>query len=78
MKLLIDVSNMNVMSMHEHQIWIVDADAKMSAVLEAAGKASYLADVIRTRIINTREATDVDIRTHKVLPMAANEAAADA
>jgi hypothetical protein len=70
MKLLIQVSSMNDTGQHEHQSWIVDAEARLADVLAAAHKNTRIGgNQVMSRIIDTGDATKVDVQATKHLPI---------
>ncbi len=73
MKLLIQVSSMNDTGQHEHQSWIVDAEGRLADVLAAAHKNTSIGgNQVMSRIIDTGDATHVDVQTTKHLPVKVN------
>lgn len=70
MKLVVEFDIRNRAGMHEHRSWIVDGDDRLCAVLEAAADESYLDSASEARIINTREASEVDVRLTRKLKVA--------
>lgn len=70
MKLLIQVSSMNDTGQHEHRSWIVGAEARLGDVLAAARDNTNIGgNQVMSRIIDTAEATKVDVHSTKHLPV---------
>jgi hypothetical protein len=73
MKLLIQVSSMNDTGQHEHQSWVVDAQARLADVLAAAHKNTSIGgNQVMSRIIDTGDATRGDVQATKHLPVDVN------
>jgi hypothetical protein len=73
MKLLIQVSSMNDTGQHEHQSWIVDAEARLADVLAAAHKNTSIGgNQVMSRIIDTGDATKADVHATKHLAVNVN------